>query len=110
RNQCWAIARNHEPLDATGSAGCQNDITRWDAHSRCNQSNQGSVGVSFACSRPNPKLEDGTPLRQHPDALDSVASAFWRQPDGERNTLRRERPRLAHHWLEHVRIDVPDDD
>src|SRR5262249_30397461 len=76
RYQCWAIARNHEPFDATCSTGCQNDITPWDVHCRCNQPYQGRVGFSFACSRPNPKLEDGTRVRQQFDPVDSVTSAF----------------------------------
>ncbi len=59
---------------------------------------------------PYSNLENSTPIRHDLDAIDSVAAAFRRQPDRERDAIGRERPWLAHHALEHIRIDVSDND
>src|SRR5215510_6230653 len=93
-DQCGAIARNLDALEARRRPGYHADITWRSAKRIGEESDQRGIGGPLARCCAHPRLEDAAAVGQPLDTVDGVSAPFRGQPHGDQNPVRRDRPGL----------------
>src|SRR5262245_42263097 len=99
RRERLPLAREGEALDPRSVPSNERHGAWRNAERARNEPDQRGICLAFARGHAYPRLEHTAPIGEHLDAVDCVAAATGREPDGQHEAARLKHPRPRGHRL-----------